>query len=106
MADQERHEAYMKRRLREERELEETNQIQTVQNIQSQLTKLETKLDSLIELLSVKCYGSTSVSKTEGLGSTPSTDANQAIKDLDQWLAMHNSTLDHEGKQKPNFWKE
>ena len=102
MADQERHEAYMKRRLREERELDEANQINTVKNIQSQLTKLETKLDSLVELLSVKCYGSTSVSKTEGLGSTPSTDAN---KKLDHWLEMQNSSLDHQGKQKPNFWR-
>ena len=90
MADQERHEAYMKRRLREERELDEANTMQSVLKIQTQLTDLETKLDSLIELISVKCYGSTSVSKTEG---------------LDQWLAMHNSCLDHEGKQKPNFWR-
>ena len=103
MADQERHMDYMTRRLREEREIDEANQIKTVQNIQSQLTKLETKIDSLIELLSVKCYGSTSVSKTEGLGSTPSTDAN---KKLDHWMEMHNSSLDHEGKMKANFWKE
>ena len=103
MADQERHEAYMTRRLKEERELEEAKAIETVQNIQSQLTLVETKLDSLIELLSVKCYGSTSVSKTEGLGSTPSTDAN---KKLDHWMEMHNSSLDHQGRMKANFWKE
>ena len=103
MADQERHLEYMKRRLREERELDEANQINTVKNIQSQLTELETKLDSLIDLISVKCYGSTSDSKPEGLGSTPSTDAN---KKLDHWVEMHNSSLDHQGRMKANFWKE
>ena len=75
MADQERHIEYMKRRLREERELDEANQINTVKNIQSQLTELETKLDSLIDLISVKCYGSTSASKSERLGSIPSAPA-------------------------------
>ena len=94
MADQERHEAYMIRRLKEERELEEANAIESVELIQSQLTKLEAKVDSLIDLISVKCYGSTSVSKAEGLGSTPSTDANiegGVLNSINKWRTTNES---------------
>ena len=42
---------------------------------------LERAKDSVVlkKVMSVKCYGSTSVSKTESRGSTPCTDANYGV---------------------------
>jgi hypothetical protein len=58
-------------------------QVQAEQAHEKYLRKMGVHPDQLEakKIKSVKCYGSTSVSKTEGRGSTPCTDANLPVYD-------------------------
>ena len=75
------------------------SQIQAKQAHEKYLRKMGVHPDQLEakKIKSVKCYGSTSVSKTEGRGSTPCTDAN--LPEYDPSMAKREPQV-YNGKRK------